>query len=348
MTDREERFFGVQTQIGTRAGDLPQKDDDQGELVIEIVDDIPKKPETPEEDHDEEGKKKDVGFKGPYDPSHDEELASYSARVQARIKDLAFQAHEAKRQREAAEKMREEAVRVAQQLSEQAKQYQSVLQQGETALLTQTKERAQLALATAKAAYRQAYEEGNADKILEAQDALSKAHNELHDLDYRERQLQARQPQQEQQPPPPPQHQAPPQQQARPELSDRQKRWAQDNPWFGNPDHPDMTALAYGVHERLVRREGVAPNSDDYYQRIDAEMRKKFPEYFATGNGDDGHSTAAPVPKQPNTVVAPGGRNNGAKPRTVQLTATQAALAKRLGLTPEQYAMQLLKEKLNG
>ena len=96
-----------------------------------------------------------------------------------------------------------------------------------------------------------------------------------------------------------------------------------------------MTALAYGVHERLVRDEGYDPNSDEYFETIDRTMRSKFPEYF----GEDESPT-----KSPPVVTAPSSRNNGAKPRKVKLTRTQLSLAKRLGLTPEQYANQLVKE----
>ncbi len=96
-----------------------------------------------------------------------------------------------------------------------------------------------------------------------------------------------------------------------------------------------MTALAYGVHERLIRDEGYDPNSDEYFQEIDRTMRSKFPEYF----GEDEVSA-----KSPPVVTAPSSRNNGAKPRKVKLTRTQLSLAKRLGITPEQYANQLMKE----
>jgi len=100
-----------------------------------------------------------------------------------------------------------------------------------------------------------------------------------------------------------------------------------------------MTALAYGIHERLVRDEGYDPNSDEYFETIDRTMRSKFPEYFG---GDDSQEVSAT--RSPPVVTAPSSRNNGAKPRKVKLTRTQLSLAKRLGLTPEQYANQLVKE----
>ena len=93
-----------------------------------------------------------------------------------------------------------------------------------------------------------------------------------------------------------------------------------------------MTAFAYGIHDELIADKGFDPSSDEYFETIDRTMRSRFPEYF----GDD--------TKSPPVVTAPSSRNNGAKPRKVKLTRTQLSLAKRLGLTPEQYANQLIKE----
>ena len=109
----------------------------------------------------------------------------------------------------------------------------------------------------------------------------------------------------------------------------------------------EMTAYAYGVHEKMIRQEGFNPESDDYYQELDRRVQGKFPEYFgeeSSGSTDDSESTVSSTSRSPSVVVAPSARNNGAKPRKVRLSRTQVALAKRLGLTPEQYANQLLKE----
>lgn len=336
MSTVEERFFGVKNQVAEREGDkIAAPGDEAPEVEVEVIEDGEQRPEAK--------------------PIPDE-LDEVSKSVRNRINKLTLEKHEERRQREAAERMREEAVRVAQELSKQSQEYQRILQQGESALLGQIKERVSLALDRAKAEYKLAHEEGNTDKLVSAQDAMSRAYAELREVESRERQIQGRQPR-ERDDAPATNHQAQQapatqaqQQPAQPQLSDRQRKWAEDNPWFSNPDYPDMTALAYGIHEKLVKKEGVSPNSDDYYSRIDAEMRKKFPEYFATGgNADEGHSGAATqVRQQPNTVVAPGGRNNGSASRKVQLTSTQVQLARRLGISPEQYALQLIKERQNG
>ena len=317
----EDKFFGVKTTIGGEKADVD----------VEVVDDRPPEDRRPPA---KEAKEEEGG---------DEELEGYSDKVKKRINKLRYQQHEERRQREAAEKMREEAVRVAQKYADENKKYHAIIQEGEQYLVHQIRERANLALEQAKGQYRQAYEEGNTDKVVEAQEAMMRAQSEFQSADYQmnqmnaERQRFAQQPQRFPEPQPPAQ-QPQPQVQEPPQPTEKAAKWAQDNPWFGQ--EKDMTALAYGVHERLVRDEGYAPNSDEYFETIDRTMRSKFPEYF----GDEEVSTEEPVTKSPPVVTAPSSRNNGAKPRKVKLTRTQLSLAKRLGLTPEQYANQLVKE----
>ena len=320
----EDKFFGVKTTIGG----------EQSDVDVEVVDDRPPEDRRPPA---KEAKEEEGG---------DEELEGYSDKVKKRINKLRYQQHEERRQREAAEKMREEAVRVAQKYADENKKYHAIIQEGEQYLVHQIRERANLALEQAKGQYRQAYEEGNTDKVVEAQEAMIKAQSEFQSADYQmnqmnaEQQRRAQQPQQQYQPYPEPQPQPQPQPQVQepPRPTEKAAKWAQDNPWFGQ--EKDMTALAYGIHERLVRDEGYDPNSDEYFETIDRTMRSKFPEYF----GDEEVSTEEPVTKSPPVVTAPSSRNNGAKPRKVKLTRTQLSLAKRLGLTPEQYANQLVKE----
>ena len=317
----EDKFFGVKTTIGGEKSDVD----------VEVVDDRPPEDRRPPA---KEAKEEEGG---------DEELEGYSEKVKKRINKLRYQQHEERRQREAAEKMREEAVRVAQKYADENKKYHAIIQEGEQYLVHQIRERANLALEQAKGQYRQAYEEGNTDKVVEAQEAMMRAQSEFQSADYQmnqmnaERQRFAQQPQRF--PEPQPAVQRPqPQAQEPPKPTEKAAKWAQDNPWFGQ--EKDMTALAYGVHERLVRDEGYDPNSDEYFETIDRTMRSKFPEYF----GDEEVSTEEPAAKSPPVVTAPSSRNNGAKPRKVKLTRTQLSLAKRLGLTPEQYANQLVKE----
>ena len=319
----EDKFFGVKTTIGGEKADVD----------VEVVDDRPPEDRRPPA---KEAKEETV-------ESEDEEMAGYGEKVKKRIAKIRYQQHEERRQRESAEKMREEAVRVAQKYADENKKYHAIIQEGEQYLVHQIRERANLALEQAKGQYRQAYEEGNTDKVVEAQEAMMRAQSEFQSADYQmnqmnaERQRFAQQPQRFPEPQPPAQ-QPQPQVQEPPQPTEKAAKWAQDNPWFGQ--EKDMTALAYGIHERLVRDEGYDPNSDEYFETIDRTMRSKFPEYF----GDEEVSTEEPAAKSPPVVTAPSSRNNGAKPRKVKLTRTQLSLAKRLGLTPEQYANQLVKE----
>ena len=330
MTSQEDKFFGISAPL-----QIPDKEDKavaaEPEVELEIIDDLPKQPakeaskETPKED--------------------DEELSDYSEKVRKRINKLKYEQHEAQRQREAAEQMREEALRYAQQVALKNQQYEALLQRGEGALVSQIKARATLALEQAKGLYKDAYEAGDAQRIIEAQEKLLNAQSEFKEAEKHERVLQQRvaRPQQQAQP-----AQQPPIQQSfqPPQPSKKALEWTEKNPWFGPKGNREMTALAYGIHESLIREEGVKPDTEEYYQKIDAAMRRRFPEYFEKEQ-DEVQVSVAPQ-RTPTNVVAPANRNNGAKPRKIQLTATQVSVAKRLGLTPEQYAKQLIKESYNG
>jgi hypothetical protein len=323
---REDKFFGVETPL-----QIPDKEDvkssPEPEIELDIVDDIPKQPVKQAEKED------------------DEELSDYSDKVRKRINKLKYEQHEAHRQREAAEQMREEAIKFAQQLAAKNQHYESLLQRGEGALVSQIKARASLSLDQAKSLYKEAYEAGDSQKIVDAQEKLLNAQTDVREAEKHERVLQGRRPQQTQQPV---QQQQQQQQQVYqpPQPSSKALSWTKDNPWFGPNGNRSMTALAYGIHETLVREEGVKPDTEEYYQKIDASMRQRFPDYFE--KDQDVQVTSAPAQRTPSNVVAPSNRNNGSRPRKIQLTATQVALAKRIGLTPEQYAKQVIKETSNG
>ena len=324
---REDKFFGVTTPLQIPEKEAPEaKATEQVEL--EIVDDLPKQPVKQAEKEE-----------------NDEELSDYSDKVRKRINKLKYEQHEAMRQREAAERMREEAVRFAQQVVAKNQQYESLISRGEGALVAQIKARASLALDQAKSFYKDAYEAGDAQKIIEAQEKLLNAQTEFREAEKHERVLQNRPRQQVQQPQYTPQNYVPPQPQV-PQPSSKALEWTKRNPWFGPQGNRSMTALAYGIHETLIREEGVQADTDEYYQKIDAAMRQRFPDYFE--KDEEVQVTSAPAQRTPSTVVAPSNRNNGARPRKIQLTASQVSLAKRLGISPEQYAKQLIKESSNG
>ena len=313
MSD-EDRFFGVRTKIGGQQEELVE------EAAVEAV-------EAVSEAEDGE--------------LTDDELSGYSKRVQKRINKLKYDSHEERRKRDSAFAERDEAYRVAQQIAEKNREYESLIGRGEQALIGQIKERAALSVDQAKEQYRQAYEEGNTDNVVDAQQALNKATTELTEADryaqsaanqqaQQQQYEQAWAAQQQQQFPQPRQQ---PQQPKQPDPETQE--WAAGNPWFMASGHEAMTSLAYGKHAELVNQ-GIKPNSSEYFRQIDETVRKAFPDYdWQVGNSQQERASTA---SQPSMVVAPTTRNNGAKPRTVKLSPSQRSLAKRLGLTDEQYA----------
>ena len=329
----EEKFFGVRTQIGKKTSDNEDSD-----IELEVID-----------DRSEEDRRAPKSVEAS-DTEDDDELSGYSDKVQKRINKLRYEQHEERRQREAAERMREEAVRVAQQLSAKNKEYESLINRGEGALVAQIKQRAELSLEQARNNYKKAYEEGDTDNVVNAQEDLMRAQAEVGEAERHAQQLSSQQVQREQYEQQMYQQQIAEQsvqqvaqQQQAPQVDPEAQEWADKNSWFMQDGFEEMTSLAYGAHAGLIKR-GIQPNSQEYFRQIDARLRQAFPEHDWEDNSDT-YSRDAPVThNQPSSVVAPSSRSNGAKPRKVRLTATQLSLAKRLGLTPEQYARQLAKE----
>ena len=291
-------------------------DDDDGSFEIEVIDD------TPEEDKGKPRRAENVEPKLP----EDDEVASYSEGVQKRIKQLKFEYHEERRAKEEAARLQEEALRYAQQIQQENERLRKTLEEGEGVLVNQAKGRVAAELDKAKAAYKAAYESGDPDALLDAQEKLTALQTEK--MRYENYKPQPRQQQVQ------PQYQQPTPQAPKPDQ--RALDWAAKNTWFEKD--PEMTGYAYGLHEKLVRS-GIDPRTEEYYNQIDNAVRRVFPDKF-----DDGPVIEESAPqRQTGNVVAPAARS-GKKPRKVQLTSTQVSLAKRLGLSNEQYAAQLMKD----
>jgi len=295
--------------------DLDLSDD----IEVEVVDD------TPEQDRDKPRRPEGV------EPSipDDDEIASYSESVQKRIKKLRYDFHEERRSKEEAKRLSDEAIRAAQKLHEDNLMLRRTIEEGEGILINQAKQRLALELQKVKTQYTSAYELGDAEAIADAQMKMTDLKNE----EYR---LNGIKPQKAVVTPSP----VPQQQPQQPRASTKAMDWNANNQWFGTDR--DMTAYALRVHEDIVR-EGVAPESNEYYNRIDDSIRRVFPEKFAGARNEDRTPR-----KQVGNVVAPSGRQTTGNPRKITLSSTQVALAKRLGLKPEQYAAQLLKDSSNG
>lgn len=316
--EQTEFDFGeetVQEAIASAKAETGQTDDDDG-FEIEVVDD------TPEPD---KGKPRRAEDAEPNLPD-DNEVEKYSEGVQKRIKQLKFEYHEERRAKEEAARLQEEALKFAQQVRAENEQLRKTLEEGEGVLVNQAKGRVSAELDKAKSAYKAAYESGDPDALLDAQEKLTALQTEkLRYENYK--------PQPRQQATPEPQYTQPAPQAPRPD--ERALEWAKKNDWFEKDS--EMTGYAYGLHEKLVKS-GVDPRTEEYYNQIDAAVRRVFPDKF-----DDGVSEEPAPQRQAGNVVAPAARS-GKRPRKVQLTSTQVSLAKRLGLSNEQYAAQLMKD----
>ena len=284
---------------------------------IDIVDD------TPEEDR---------GRIPPVDRTakeHEEELAGVSTNVQKRIKKLKYDFHEERRAKENSARMRDEAVVYAQKIHKENQQLRDLVNRGEQVLVDEVKQRTEKELESARFQLKRAHEEGDPDSIVGAQELLAKA---AYDSQKAQEYIPSPEPVKV------PEYQ--PRKQVNPNPDPKAADWAKQNPWFKTDK--EMTAVALAVHEDLVTQ-GVDTKSDDYYQAIDQRVRDRFPEKFGGDDQDDPVLRSDENRRKPSTVVAPARRTTGARPRKVQLTKTQVSLAKRLGISPEEYAKQLLK-----
>jgi len=296
----------------------------QDELDLEIEDD------TPPEDRNRDPLPKEV-----VEEVENDDLTSYSDKVKTRLSQLRKMHHDERRAKEAADRERQEAIRFAQQLSEENKKLKITLSSGEATYIQTLKESLEKELSIAKRDYGEAYDSGDRDKIIEAQSKMNDTQLRLAQANNYVTQFKT--PLQE----PEKDVYIQQNQQSVPKPDSKALDWQDKNEWFGKDE--EMTALAFGLHEKLVRS-GINPTSDEYYRRIDSTMQKRFPEYFGDATLDE--ETPAQRTK-PSNVVAPATRSTA--PKKVRLTKTQVALAKKFGLTPEQYARETLKlENANG
>jgi hypothetical protein len=288
---------------------------------IEIVD------TTPERDRGRKPLDRDVE-----DPTEDE-LKQYSDGVQKRIAELTHARHDERRKAEAAAREREEFERAARALLEENQRLKQYVHSGEQEYIKVSSTAAEMELQAAKKQYKEAYESGDSEALLAAQEALTDAKFKLQQAkNFRPTPLQKGEDAVQMQPQIP----------VRQTVDEDTLRWQARNQWFSHPDHEDMTAFALGVHKKLVNS-GVNPRSKEYYEQIDARMKSTFPDFF----GVEDRPKYGEVSRKPSTVVAPATRSTSA--RKIQLTQDQVNVARRLGITPQQYAVELAKlEKQNG
>ena len=253
----------------------------------------------------------------------DDELDSYSNKVQSRIKKLTEKYRKEERDRE-------EAVRMAQQLLQENQSLKGRMESLDKGYLAEYGSRLETQVAAAKNLYREAHDNGDTDKMLEAQEALSKMSIEQERLRLAKQRSKSAAVQQEGGEVPVPQQQLQPQmQQPAPQADPKAKGWAEKNDWFGADEV--MTYAAFGIHRKLVEEEGFDPQSDDYYTEVDKRMRTEFPHKFQPPKKSGG-AQVAPAGASATRSTAKSGR------RSVKLSPSQIAMAKRLNVPLEEYA----------
>ena len=286
---------------------------ENAEVEIEIIDD------TPENDRGRMPLNREVE-----DPT-DDEIESYSDKVKHRIKELTHARHDERRSKETVMREKQELERLAQQLIEENKSLKKSVNVGQEAFVHSAKEKAEADLTLARRQYKEAQEAFDTDAIIAAQEALTEAKMNLERVkNYRVTPLQEERNEVQTQP----------RQTQSVQPDEKSLRWQAKNQWFGSGGFEEVTSYALGLHQKLVNG-GLDPRSDEYFEQIDARIHSKFPEIF-------GESSKKPVEaKRPSSVVAPASRSTAAG--KVSLTTTQLNLAKKFGLTPQQYAAQVAK-----
>lgn len=309
----------------------PVDTEDDGGFEVEIEDD------TPPEDRGRRPMKAQV------EDVTEDELSEYDEKVQARIKKLGKGYHDERRAKEEALREREAAEKLTKQLWDQNRKLQEQVSLGSKAYIEQSKSSAEMEFENAKKKYKEAYESGDSDAVVDAQAEVSRATlnldkvQNMRPLQVEENEVQIQQRSTNQ-----------------PSVTPKDQSWMQKNTWFGTD--PEMTASALGLHQKLAKENGANfVGSDDYYKRVDATMRRRFPEYFDDTQSyeDDAPSKKASEPAyedepprratKPATVVAPASRST--PPNRIRLKASEAAIARRLGVPLEEYAKQVAQLK---
>jgi hypothetical protein len=250
----------------------------------------------------------------------DEEISSYSQNVQKRIKELTAQRHDERR-------AKEEALAYAKAVMEENAKLKERLSSGESVLLKTMQMASEKDLDDAKKKYKEALYTGDADKIAAAVEDFSKS--VIRSERFKQAQSRQEEPRQEE---PRQNH-----------IDTKAETWKNANRWFGPPGQEgvnnEMTHFAMGVHKDLVGQYGdLYASTNEYYERISARVREKFPEYF--GVQSDGER------KRSASIVAPASRTS--PPKRIRLTASEANMARRLQVPVVKYAEELAKLQMEG
>jgi hypothetical protein len=307
-----------------------QKPDDDVQWEVEDETPVSNEPEidveddTPEEDRGREPMPKEI-----VDELEADELEEYSEKVKLRLKQMKKVWHDERREKERVMREQNEALSATQRLLEENRRLKSTLSEGEQTLVGSFKQSAEYELEKAKREYKDAYEAGDTDRVLDAQEKLSAAQYKIQQLAGYRPTLQGVEDDIQ-----------PSQQQVQiPRPDPKTMAWQERNTWWGTD--PEMTASALGLHQKLERERGPQfVGTDEYWGVVDKTIRRRFPEYFGEDKATEGTAKAQRASK-PANVVAPASRSTS--PKKIVLKQSQITIAKRLGLTPEQYARELMK-----
>ena len=295
-----------------------QDNDLDDEIIVEVED------KTPAEDRNKaplpEKIKEDL---------YNDELEDYSTKVKKKLLQMKKLAHDERREKDTALREQAETVEFAKRLMDENKRLKSNLTNSEKNVLFSVTKTVEMEMEQAKKAYREAYDSGDTDKVMEAQERLTEATLKIDKVrnfrppveETAENVVQTPEPRVQ-----------------RPPADPSAVAWQQENPWFGEDE--EMTSLALGLHEKM-QREGVRVSSQEYYSRLNNTIRKRFPEKFEDAEEQEDR------PSRKSSVVAPATRTTSAK--RVRLTVGELNLAKKFNLTPEQFAAEKIKlEAANG
>jgi hypothetical protein len=326
MAEVEKEDFQFPDEVETKSSEAKANvEAENNELQIEIEDD------TPLEDRN----------RTPSDPEKVRELEvevddldKYSKDAKDKLIRMKRVWNDERRRAESAERERHAAIEAAERLFAENKRMKGMLTQGEEEYKEAVKGAAESKVKEAKRAYKEAYDAGDGDKMAEAQEQMTNAQMELENV--KKFKLP---PLQEDEYSVQRQYETP----QVPRPDDRVMQWQAENQWFGQ--NKAMTAFALGLHEEL-KDNGITVGSERYYAELDKTMQKRFSEYFNPEDTEEQQKEGAKYKEdtsktKPMTNVAPATRSTA--PKRVRLSQSQVAIAKRLGLTPEQYVRELLK-----
>jgi len=255
-----------------------------------------------------------------------DEIEKYDEKVKKRIADLQTGFHNERRRAEEAAREKEEALAFAQSIAEENKKLKGSLNVGQTALLEQAKKVVSNEVDDAKRRYKLAYESGDSDALVDAQELLTSAKIKMDRVNNFKPALQDEQNEVKIAP-----REVPRQPQADPKAA----RWQAENSWFGSDD--EMTSFALGLHTKLIKN-GIDPNTDEYYERINSRIRQVFPENFGLDNNEP-EARQSSAPRQKSNVVAPATRSTSSS--KIRLSPFQVTMAKKFGVSHELMAQKI-------